>query len=128
MPQAWRNHHPVASADTSPAAVDLQLQPALAYGTGIHPLPGQIRQPVVTLGIGEGRVPAGQPVLAQHLGQREIGVGVLDPDGAVEEIKKAAENGFDPEPIYVERMRNFYYPLENCAEALYNEVSSWDCL
>ena len=44
------------------------------------------------------------------------------------EIKKAAENGFDPEPIYAERMRNFYYPLENCAEALYNEVSSWDCL
>ena len=53
---------------------------------------------------------------------------VLDPESAVEEIKKAAENDFDLEPIYAERMRNFYYPLENCAEALYNEVSSWNFL
>ena len=60
--------------------------------------------------------------------EKAFGSLVLDPDGAVEEIKKAAENGFEPEPVYAERMRNFYYPLENCAEALYNEVSSWDCL
>ena len=60
--------------------------------------------------------------------EKAFGPLVLDPDGAVEEIKKAAENGFDPEPIYAERMRSFFYPLENCAEALYNEVSSWDCL
>ena len=60
--------------------------------------------------------------------EKAFGPLVLDPDGAVEEIKKAAKNGFEPESIYAERMRNFYYPLENCAEALYNEVSSWDCL
>lgn len=60
--------------------------------------------------------------------EKAFGPLVLDPDGAVEEIKKAAENSFDPESIYAERMRSFYYPLENCAEALYNEVSSWDCL
>ena len=60
--------------------------------------------------------------------EKAFGPLVLDPDGAVEEIKKAAENGFEPEPIYAERMRSFFYPLENCAEALYNEVSSWDYL
>ena len=60
--------------------------------------------------------------------EKAFGPLVLDPESAVEEIKKAAENGFEPEKIYAERMRNFYYPLENCAEALYNEVSSWDCL
>mgnify|MGYP000198105979 FL=1 len=60
--------------------------------------------------------------------EKAFGPLVLEPESAVEEIKKAAGNGFDPEPIYAERMRNFYYPLENCAEALYNEVSSWDCL
>ena len=60
--------------------------------------------------------------------EKAFGPLVLDPDGAVEEIKKAAENGFELEPIYAERMRSFFYPLENCAEALYNEVSSWDYL
>ena len=57
--------------------------------------------------------------------EKAFGPLVLDPESAVEEIKKAAENGFEPEKIYAERMSGFYYPLENCAEALYNEVSSW---
>ena len=53
---------------------------------------------------------------------------VLDPENAVEEIKKAAENGFELEKKYSNRMKNFYYPLEDCAESLYNEVSSWNFL
>ena len=57
--------------------------------------------------------------------EKAFGPLVLDPESAVEEIKKAAENGFEPEKTYAERMSGFYYPLENCAEALYNEVSSW---
>ena len=57
--------------------------------------------------------------------EKAFGPLVLDPESAVEEIKKVAENGFEPEKIYAERMSGFYYPLENCAEALYNEVSSW---
>ena len=60
--------------------------------------------------------------------EKAFGPLALDPDGAVEEIKKAAENGFELEKKYSNRMKNFYYPLEDCAESLYNEVSSWNFL
>jgi hypothetical protein len=60
--------------------------------------------------------------------EKAFGPLVLDPESAVEEIKKAAENGFEPEKKYFNRMKSFYYPLENCAEALYNEISSWNFL
>ena len=43
----------------------------------------------------------------------------LDPDAAVAELEKAAGSGFEPESVYKERMDNFYYPLENCAEGLW---------
>ena len=48
----------------------------------------------------------------------------LDPDEAVAELEKVAGLGFEPEPVYKERMDNFYYPLENCAEGLYNIVQN----
>ena len=48
----------------------------------------------------------------------------LDPDAAVAELEKAAGSGFEPESVYKERMDNFYSPLENCAEGLYNIVQN----
>ena len=47
---------------------------------------------------------------------------VLEAEKAVEEVKKMAGLGFEPEEIYKERMDKFYYPLEICAEELYKFV------
>ncbi len=44
---------------------------------------------------------------------------VKDVDSAIEQIALAVEQGFMPEKIYVERMENFYLPMENNREAMY---------
>ncbi len=58
--------------------------------------------------------------------EKAFGELVLEPNEAVERVKEAAESNFEPQAKYAERMESFYYPLENCAEALYNEVCSWN--
>lgn len=47
-----------------------------------------------------------------------------DPEKAVNDLLTIIDNNFVPEEIFSERMKNFYYPLENCAEALYQYVMS----
>lgn len=49
---------------------------------------------------------------------------VTDPEEAVNEIIRIVENDFVPDPIFKERMDNFYLPLENCAERLYEWLMS----
>ena len=58
--------------------------------------------------------------------EKAFGPLVLEPEAAIAEVAKTAENGFAAQEPYASRMRDFYYPLENCAEALYREVSSWE--
>ncbi|MCL2106102.1 MAG: bifunctional glycosyltransferase family 2 protein/CDP-glycerol:glycerophosphate glycerophosphotransferase [Oscillospiraceae bacterium] len=43
---------------------------------------------------------------------------------AVENLCKLAEADFVPELVYRERTKGFFYPLENCAEALYNALTT----
>lgn len=51
---------------------------------------------------------------------------VLDVDSAINEFEKVCENNFVPEELYSNRMQNFYYPLENCSEKVYNYiVNEW---
>ena len=38
----------------------------------------------------------------------------------VEEVTKLIENNFEMEPIYKERMENFFYKVENRKDKLYN--------
>ena len=47
-----------------------------------------------------------------------------DPQGAVDAIEKAINNGFEVEEPFKDRMENFYYPLENCCEDLYQYLMS----
>lgn len=47
-----------------------------------------------------------------------------DPQGAVDAIEKAINNGFEVEEPFKNRMENFYYPLENCCEDLYQYLMS----
>ena len=43
----------------------------------------------------------------------------------IEEIRAIAERGFVSESQYKERMNNFYLPLENCAERIYQYCMNW---
>ena len=47
-----------------------------------------------------------------------------DCDSAIEELGKICENGFVPEKIYKERMDNFYLPMGNCREDIYNYITT----
>lgn len=44
---------------------------------------------------------------------------VLEAEDAVTEVIRIISNNFIPDPIFKERMDNFYVPLSNCAEKLY---------
>lgn len=46
-----------------------------------------------------------------------------DPEAAVDEVIRIVENGFIPDPIFKERMDNFYLPMENCEEKLYQYLT-----
>ncbi len=43
---------------------------------------------------------------------------------AVKEMKRIADHGFQADPVYRERMENFYFPLKNCRENLYEYLRS----
>lgn len=49
-----------------------------------------------------------------------------DPEKAVNDLLTIIGNKFIPEKIFSDRMENFYYPLENCAEGLYQYVMKKD--
>lgn len=51
--------------------------------------------------------------------EKAFGNLVTEPEAAVEELNRIAENDFVPDPVFKERMDNFYLPLENCEEDLY---------
>lgn len=45
-----------------------------------------------------------------------------DLESAVNEVIRIIENGFVSDPVFKERMDNFYLPLNNCSEKLYHEL------
>lgn len=48
------------------------------------------------------------------------------PEDAVDAIERAIKNNFEVEEPFKERMENFYYPLDNCCERLYDYLMSED--
>lgn len=52
--------------------------------------------------------------------EKSFGNLVLEPEDAVDEVIRIIENDFAVDSIYKERMENFYLPMKNCAESLYN--------
>ena len=46
-----------------------------------------------------------------------------DPEEAANIVIDAINSGFKVEDIYKERMDNFYYPLDNCADRLYDYIN-----
>lgn len=52
--------------------------------------------------------------------EKSFGNLVLEPEDAVNEAIRIIDNNFVPDNVYKERMENFYLPMENCAESLYN--------
>lgn len=57
--------------------------------------------------------------------EKAFGPLVLDSDSAIDEIEKAVKNDCKPQEIYSKRMENFYYPLENCREKIYQYIVNW---
>lgn len=51
--------------------------------------------------------------------EKAFGSLTTEPESAVNEIIRIINNGFVPDPIFKERMDNFYLPMENCAEKMY---------
>lgn len=48
---------------------------------------------------------------------------VLEAEEAVNEVLRIIDNDFIPDPIFKERMDNFYLPLDSCAEKLYQYLT-----
>ena len=48
----------------------------------------------------------------------------LNAEDTVSNLQKILENNCEPEPVYKERMANFYYPLDNCADRLYEYITT----
>lgn len=55
--------------------------------------------------------------------EKAFGNMVTTPEAAVEEFIRIAENNFVPDKLFKERMDNFYLPMENCCEKLYQIMS-----
>lgn len=49
---------------------------------------------------------------------------VLEAEDAVNEVRRIVDNKYEAEPVYRQRMENFFYDEENYAEALYNYLMS----
>ncbi len=47
---------------------------------------------------------------------------VTEPEKAVDELIKICERDFVPEEIYCKRMDEFYLPMSNCCEGIYNYI------
>ena len=58
--------------------------------------------------------------------EKAFGTMVTESSEAVAEIEKMVSKGFIPEEVYLERMKNFYLPLENCRERLYEYIIRMD--
>lgn len=62
--------------------------------------------------------------------EKAFGNLVLDPEDAIDEIERIISRNFIPDPIFSDRMNDFYLPLENCSEKLYQylikESSNYD--
>ena len=54
--------------------------------------------------------------------EKAFGPFVTDASAAAKELSKLLENSFECEEVYKNRMENFYLPLENCEENIYNYV------
>lgn len=55
--------------------------------------------------------------------EKAFGSLVTDADSAVAELLRIIENGMVPDQVFRDRMENFYLPLENCTEKLYEYLS-----
>lgn len=49
---------------------------------------------------------------------------VTNDEDAIVEIEKAIKNNFSPDKLYMERMKHFFLPIENCREKLYKYLIS----
>lgn len=56
--------------------------------------------------------------------EKSFGNLTLEPEEAVDEAIRLINNDFVPDPVFKERMDNFYLPLENCAEKLYQYLTN----
>ncbi len=50
----------------------------------------------------------------------------LEPEEAIDEIERIIDNAFLPDPVFKERMDNFYLPMGNCREDLYSYLVKAD--
>lgn len=51
--------------------------------------------------------------------EKAFGTLCLESFETVNEIERIAQNNFKPEPVFEERMKTFFFDLDNCAEKLY---------
>lgn len=58
--------------------------------------------------------------------EKAFGNLVLEAKDAIEELARILDAGCIPQKNFSERMNHFFYPLENCAEALYQYVMRLD--
>lgn len=49
---------------------------------------------------------------------------VTNDEDAIVEIEKAIKNNFSPDKLYMERMKHFFLPIENCREKFYKYLIS----
>ena len=56
--------------------------------------------------------------------EKAFGNLVLEANDAVNETIRIIDNNFVPDALFKERMDNFYFPLNNCAEGLYEYLTS----
>lgn len=58
--------------------------------------------------------------------EKAFGRLTTDPNSAVDEVIRIVNNNFIPDPVYKDRMDHFYFPLENCCEKLYQNLTQND--
>lgn len=58
--------------------------------------------------------------------EKAFGKLTTDPEKAVDEVIRIAENGFKPDEVYKKRMDNFFLPIDNCTQNVYNNIVAGD--
>lgn len=58
--------------------------------------------------------------------EKAFGNLVLEAEDAVTQLAEILADGCIPKPVFYERMERFFYPMEHCAEALYQYVTNAD--
>lgn len=56
--------------------------------------------------------------------EKAFGNMFTDPEAVVDEIQRIIQNDFQPDTVFKERMDNFFLPLDNCSEKLYEYLIS----